>query len=64
MGTYILFAGTNEVLDELFLLIRYQRNNLPLFKFELIVQDINSNIRLKATEPEGAKDTLRIELNL
>jgi hypothetical protein len=63
-GFVYTFPGTNEVLEQLFSVILYQRNNLPLFKFELTVQDVNSHIRLRATGPEGAKDTLGIELNL
>jgi hypothetical protein len=58
------FSGTDQILNALFLLIESRRSAHRYLKFELTVQDIQSNIRLKITGPDGTKEILRQEMNV
>jgi hypothetical protein len=58
------FSGTDQTLNALFLLIESIRSTHRYLKFELTVQDIHSNIRLKITGPDGTKEILRQEMNI
>jgi hypothetical protein len=58
------FSGTNQFLNSVFSLIESRRSAHPYLKFELTVQNIDSDIRLKITGPEGTKEILRQELSV
>ena len=58
------FSGTDQILNAVFLLIESKRSAHRYLKFELTVQDISSNIRLKITGPDGTKEILRQEIKV
>ncbi len=58
------FEGTDQVLDEVVAFIKSERACCDFFSFNLSVSDAQSNIWLSMTGPEGAKDFIRMELDL
>ena len=63
-GYAYTFSGSQNTLNEICLFIQFARINFPFLKFELTVQDLNSNIRLKITGPDGTKEFLQNEINI
>lgn len=63
-GFAYTFPGTDVILNQLVTFIQSERECCPFFKFELIIQDVQSNVRLKITGPDGAKEFLEQELEL
>lgn len=58
-GFVYTFKGDEQTLGKLFNFISYHRTALPLFRFELSIQDLKSSIRLKITGPDGTKEVLQ-----
>lgn len=58
------FAGTHNLFDELVTFIKSERACCEFFTFDLSVSDSKSSIWLSITGPEGAKDFIRLEMDL
>lgn len=63
-GFAYTFPGTDVILNQLITFIQSERECCPFFKFELIIQDVQSNVRLKITGPDGTKEFIEQELEL
>ena len=58
------FEGSDKVFDELVAFIKTERACCDFFTFDLSISDNKSNIWLSITGPDGAKDFIRVEMDL
>lgn len=58
------FEGSDNLLDELIVFIKSERACCDFFTFNLSISDNQSNTWLSITGPDGAKDFIRMEMDL
>lgn len=63
-GFRFKFAGNDQALDELILFIKSERACCDFFNFDLSIMDSESHIWLAITGPEGAKEFIKMEMEL
>ena len=63
-GFQYSFTGTDEMLDQLALFIKTERQCCDFFDYQILVNGDGAQIELKITGPSGAKDFIKDELGL
>jgi hypothetical protein len=58
------FEGSDTLLDQVIAFIKSERACCDFFTFDLSVSDKQSNIWLSITGPEGAKEFIKMEMDL
>ena len=58
------FEGSDRIFDELVTFIKSERACCDFFTFDLSISDNKSNIALSITGPEGAKEFIKVEMDL
>lgn len=63
-GYQYTFKGSDKMLDDLVSFIKAERACCGFFTFKLSVEDVDTNIILTMTGPEGAKEFINAEMEL
>ena len=63
-GYQYSFDGSDNMLDNLVSFIKLERDCCSFFGFNLSIENAETNIQLRITGPQGAKDFINAEMGL
>jgi hypothetical protein len=63
-GYQYSFKGADKIIDDITGFIKSERACCDFFTFNLLIEDVNRNVLLTITGPEGTKEFINSEMDL